>query len=139
MGLPFLFYGRQTGNRGYMKNEEYRKLLEKRERDLLEEMDKHQTEAREMTDQSATEPMERIVNLEGRDTLLSHNDADYQELTEVQGALERLANGTFGKCIDCGKEIPAARLAAVPWTERCLEDQEKHDQCGPQVSGSLTL
>ena len=122
-----------------MKNEEYRSLLEKREEDLLEEIEKHQTEAREMTDQTAAEPMERMVNLEGRDTLLRHNDADFQELTEVRGAMERLADGSFGKCVDCGEEIPAARLAAIPWTQRCVKDQEKHDQIGHQVSGSLTL
>ena len=122
-----------------MTHEEFRSLLDKREQDLLDEIEKHQTEAREMTDQTTAEPMERMVNLEGRDTLLQHNDADFKELTEVRGALERLDKGSFGKCIDCGKEISAARLAAIPWTERCIEDQEKYDRGGQQASGSLTL
>lgn len=122
-----------------MTHEEFRSLLDKREQDLLDEIEKHQTEAREMTDQTTAEPMERMVNLEGRDTLLQHNDADFKELTEVRGALERLDKGSFGKCIDCGKEISAARLAAIPWTERCIEDQEKYDRGGEQASGSLTL
>ena len=122
-----------------MTLEEFRSLLDKREQDLLGEIEKHQTEAREMTDQTTAEPMERMVNLEGRDTLLQHNDADFKELTEVRGALERLDKGSFGKCIDCGKEISAARLAAIPWTERCIEDQEKYDRGGEQASGSLTL
>jgi len=122
-----------------MTHEEFRSLLDKREQDLLDEIEKHQTEAREMTDQTTAEPMERMVNLEGRDTLLQHNDADFKELTEVRGALERLAKGSFGKCIDCGKEISAARLAAIPWTERCIEDQEEYDRGGEQASGSLTL
>ena len=122
-----------------MTHEEFRSLLDKREQDLLDEIEKHQTEAREMTDQTTAEPMERMVNLEGRDTLLQHNDADFKELTEVRGALERLEKGSFGKCIDCGKEISAARLAAIPWTERCIEDQEKYDRGGEQASGSLTL
>lgn len=117
----------------------YRDLLNEREQSLLDEMDKHQTEAREMTDQTTAEPMERMVNLEGRDTVLQHNDADFKELTEVRDALQRLDHGTFGTCIDCGKEIPAARLAAIPWTERCIDDQEKYDRCGEQASGSLTL
>jgi len=122
-----------------MNNKEFRRLIEKREQDLLNEMDRNQTEAREMTDQTSTEAMERMVNLEGRDTLLSHNDADFQELNEVRAALERLDNGTFGKCLDCGRDIPPARLAAIPWTAYCIEDQEKRDCSGSQSSGSLTM
>jgi len=122
-----------------MNNKEFRTLIEKREQDLLNEMDRNQTEAREMTDQTSTEAMERMVNLEGRDTLLSHNDADFQELNEVRAALERLDNGTFGKCLDCGRDIPPARLAAIPWTAYCIEDQEKRDCSGSQSSGSLTM
>jgi len=122
-----------------MTNEDYRKLIEKREQDLLDEIDKNQTEAREMTDQTTTEAMERMVNLEGRDTLLRHNNADFQELTEVRDALNRLDDGTFGKCLDCGRAIPPARLAAIPWTAHCLEDQEKHDRRNSQASGSLTM
>ncbi len=122
-----------------MTNDEFRKLIEKREQDLLDEIDRNQTEAREMTDQTTTEAMERMVNLEGRDTLLRHNDADFGELTEVREALKRLDAGTFGKCLDCGRDIPAARLAAIPWAAYCLNDQEKHDRDGSQASGSLTM
>ncbi len=122
-----------------MKNEDYRPLIQKREQDLLQEIDRNQKEAREMTDQTASEAMERIVNLEERDTLLSHNNADFEELTEVRAALERLDNGTFGKCQDCGREIPPARLAAIPWTAYCIADQELHDRGKSQSSGSLTM
>jgi len=122
-----------------MTNEDFRKLLEKREQDLLADMDRNQTEARDMTDQNPTEAMERMVNLEGRDNLLLHNDAEFRELTDVRAALERLDAGTFGKCLDCGKEIPPGRLAAIPWAAYCLEDQEKHDRGGSQASGSLTM
>lgn len=122
-----------------MNNDDFRKALEKREQDLLGEMDKNQAEARDMTDQQAPEAMERMVNLEGRDTLLRHNDADFRELGEVRAAIDRLDDGTFGKCIDCGKEIPAGRLEAIPWTQYCRDDQEKHERGGEQASGSLTM
>jgi len=122
-----------------MNNDDYRSLIQKREQELMDEMEKNQSEAREMTDQAPTEAMERMVNLESRDTLLRHNDADFRELTDVRAALGRLDEGAFGKCIDCGREIPAGRLAAIPWTAYCLEDQEKRDRGGQQASGSLTM
>ena len=122
-----------------MTQEEFRQAIEKREQDLLAEMDRNQLEARDMTDQTATEPMEQMVNLEGRDSLLRHNDSDFHELTMVRAALERLDSGTFGKCVDCEKPIPEGRLQAIPWTEYCFEDQEKHERGGEQASRSLTM
>jgi DnaK suppressor protein len=49
-------------------------------------------------------------------------------LQQVRAALQRIEDGTFGYCIDCGKPIEPARLDAVPWTPYCREDQEKHDK-----------
>ena len=49
-------------------------------------------------------------------------------LTEVQAALKRIEDGTYGKCIDCGKPIPEKRLEAIPWASRCVEDEAKLEQ-----------
>jgi len=46
------------------------------------------------------------------------------ELSGVEGALARLAEGTYGECIDCGVDIPLARLAAYPAAQRCVSCQE---------------
>ena len=35
--------------------------------------------------------------------------------------------GKYGICIDCGKEIPAARLEAIPESVRCVEDQARYE------------
>ncbi len=49
-------------------------------------------------------------------------------LTEVEAALKRIEDGTYGRCVDCGKFIPEKRLEAIPWASRCVEDQEKLEQ-----------
>lgn len=48
-----------------------------------------------------------------------------QTLQQVQDALDRVKAGTYGKCINCDRPIEPNRLAAEPWAEYCLEDQEK--------------
>lgn len=48
------------------------------------------------------------------------------ELTLIDEALERIDRGSYGLCVDCGGEIPLARLHAVPATRCCLECQKKH-------------
>ena len=42
-------------------------------------------------------------------------------LKDVDRALEKLAEGTYGRCDDCGEEIPAARLEAMPAKVTCVE------------------
>jgi RNA polymerase-binding transcription factor DksA len=41
--------------------------------------------------------------------------------TEVAAALDRLEQGTFGKCEQCGQDISEGRLQAVPYTRYCVE------------------
>lgn len=42
-------------------------------------------------------------------------------LNAVEAALARVEKGTYGQCAECGKDIPGARLDAVPWAEYCVE------------------
>lgn len=45
---------------------------------------------------------------------------DVVELRQVDAALGRIEEGTYGFCMDCGQDIPAARLQATPSAERCI-------------------
>jgi RNA polymerase-binding transcription factor DksA len=49
------------------------------------------------------------------------------EAENVELALKRLASGDYGRCIDCGKEIPRERLEAIPEAIRCIEDQARYE------------
>jgi RNA polymerase-binding transcription factor DksA len=50
-----------------------------------------------------------------------------EEERRVNEARQALAEDRYGICIDCGKEIPAARLEAIPETVRCVEDQRIYE------------
>jgi RNA polymerase-binding transcription factor DksA len=47
------------------------------------------------------------------------------ELEELDRALRKVDEGTYGRCEACGKEIPAERLEAMPGTRFCVEDQAR--------------
>ena len=49
---------------------------------------------------------------------------DAAELRDIVAAEARIAAGSYGTCIDCGAEIPFARLAAYPTAKRCLGCQQ---------------
>lgn len=47
-----------------------------------------------------------------------------ETLAKIDDALRRLEAGTYGRCGDCGDEISAARLRALPFADRCRDCQE---------------
>jgi len=49
-------------------------------------------------------------------------------LDEVDEALKRITDGTYGICIDCGQPIPDKRLEALPASARCIECQSKSER-----------
>jgi DnaK suppressor protein len=53
---------------------------------------------------------------------------EQQLLADVQHALQRLDQGTYGLCVVCGQPIPEKRLEALPWTSRCIKDEEQLEQ-----------
>jgi len=50
------------------------------------------------------------------------------ELSMIDAALARIEAGTYGECINCGKDIPAPRLKASPESPRCIPCQQKAEQ-----------
>jgi RNA polymerase-binding transcription factor len=50
---------------------------------------------------------------------------DAGELREVEAALLRMKDGTYGECVDCGNDIPFGRLHANPSASRCIACQER--------------
>jgi len=48
-----------------------------------------------------------------------------QTLGEIDAALRRIADGTYGTCQMCGRSIGEDRLRALPWASLCIDDQRR--------------
>jgi RNA polymerase-binding transcription factor DksA len=46
-------------------------------------------------------------------------------LAEVEAALQRIEDGSYGVCEVCGEPIGAERLSAIPWARLCIADQRR--------------
>lgn len=53
---------------------------------------------------------------------------DVTELRSIEAARQRMELGTYGDCVDCGMEIPYARLQAQPMADRCAPCQEAYEK-----------
>jgi len=60
-----------------------------------------------------------------RETLLL--DHTEQQLQDIEDALKRLEEGTYGKCTACGEVIQPARLEIIPTAALCIECQRIQD------------
>jgi DnaK suppressor protein len=49
-------------------------------------------------------------------------------LAEIDGALHRIDEGTYGTCVVCGRPIDAERLEAVPYAALCIDDKRKQER-----------
>ena len=57
----------------------------------------------------------------GREIDYTLGDNAEQVLTEIDDALKRIDDGTYGTCVSCGQEIPHGRLEANPWASLCID------------------
>jgi DnaK suppressor protein len=54
---------------------------------------------------------------------LALRERNEQHLAQVEAALRRLDDGTFGSCTRCGRPIAPERLDALPWAALCIDCQ----------------
>jgi DnaK suppressor protein len=49
-------------------------------------------------------------------------------LAEIDAALKRIEDGTFGICTNCGKEIEPERLEFLPYATLCIDDKRRQER-----------
>lgn len=82
----------------------------------------------EITEDDQAEPMdnpEKVAGEMARSEQSALNDMDRRRLLEVQFALSRMSDGSYGECEESGEPIPYGRLLAEPTTRYTVEAQEQ--------------
>jgi RNA polymerase-binding protein DksA len=105
------------------------KLLEEREKIIKSYFEKQETQQRiseEYKEPSDVEDLGQMTYTEAMLDKLSQRDMFI--LREIDYALEKIKNGTYGICEGCGIDIPEERLCAIPWTRFCAKCAEQYEQ-----------
>jgi len=113
--------------------------LQEKESELLRFITTLEQNARESGTSEVEDPIDRVISSEGKAGSFREATLEHRTLVEVQEAMQRLEQGTYGYCLDCGRPIEPVRLQAVPWAAYCLADQEKHDQAERESESSPDL
>ena len=94
-----------------------RKVLLAKQKELslrLEKLKQNLVGGRSADSQEQAQELENaeVVDALGNETRI--------ELNKIAKALEQIRNETYGICLDCGEQIPMARLQAHPFADRCI-------------------
>jgi len=112
--------------------DEFRSTIEKRRTALLAEMREDAARARDQPYSEHAGPVgdagdesvaTLIADLEQADLT-----RDLDEFRTLETAWQRLRDGSYGVCADCGSDIGHARLEASPGALRCIQCQERHEK-----------
>jgi YteA family regulatory protein len=113
----------------------YRQLLERQKRETLKSISTFK-EAEEIGGLKDTlqelsmydnHPADIGTETFERSKDIGFRDLAQQQLKKINDALERMAEGKYGICEECGKEISEKRLEAMPETTLCCECRRKQD------------
>lgn len=104
-----------------MAHEELKVALEERLATMLARLssikkDVTQSHSGDSAEQAQERENDEVVDAIGNETALS--------IREIQAALDRIADGSYGECERCGEEISEGRLQAIPEATRCVNCAE---------------
>lgn len=109
------------------QQDHFREILEELSNNLISGADRTISE---MTDHSDNypDPTDRAAAESDRSFELRIRDRERKLLGKIKEAIERIDNGTYGTCDECGDEIAVERLEARPVTTYCIDCKTRQEQ-----------
>ncbi|MFJ5764809.1 TraR/DksA C4-type zinc finger protein [Lysinibacillus sp. NPDC093210] len=114
-------------------------MIEKFKKQLQQELQEIEQQLEESERPQATElsnydnhPADNASDLTDQLTEMAIDEHRSDHAEEIKNALQAIEDGTYGKCTECGEEIPLGRLEAMPHALTCVEHAEqREDQIRP--------
>ncbi|NMG67149.1 TraR/DksA family transcriptional regulator [Azoarcus indigens] len=107
-------------------------LLDKREQAVKSGVHEHVDRLRASSEPGLSAPVGDAADQADLELLRDNENAavvrEVRELRDIEAARARLAEGEAGICIDCGDDIPFARLEAQPAAARCVRCQDLYER-----------
>ncbi len=108
--------------------EKYRRLLQDKKNALTAELAKTKNAEEETTEEATQDIADKAVSSYTREFLYSLTDSERNTILQIEQALARIENGTYGFCLNCGNPMNEKRLTAIPWSRHCVECQELEEK-----------
>ncbi len=106
----------------------YRKQLDVQREQILDLYQHDMRVGQAASDEGSEDIVDRANSSYDREFMLALSDTERQILQEIDRAIERVDDRSFGVCLHCGEPIPTARLKALTWAKYCVDCQERAEQ-----------
>lgn len=116
-----------------------RSTLLRRRDAIRQSLDLARSQLQTTTDREVGDSVDFALDTEYREISSQLAEVENTELAQIDVALERMATGDYGACDDCGRNIPLARLQALPYATLCIECQRSREVVGGGVSDTARL
>ena len=110
-----------------MNLDHYKSLLLAQERELVARRARTGSEELEPGDGAAGDVGDDSVEDEQKAKLFAADEANASVLDDVRLALGRIADGSYGRCLEDDQPIDEKRLEAVPWAKYCARHQAERE------------
>ncbi|WP_457639993.1 TraR/DksA family transcriptional regulator [Persephonella sp.] len=124
------------------KLEEFRKLLLQEKKRILSRVFEKEEIIKKMTEEGMTVPeeLDDYARIDYTEFILAElEDIEIEILREIDKALERMKEGTYGLCEVCGKPIEEKRLKALPWTTLCIQHAAEAEKTRDLIDHRYTV
>jgi DnaK suppressor protein len=116
--------------------QQYRERLLDQQQQIAQRIFRLETDLHEMESEKEIERTDHIQEEAVNDTMIELDERSRRLSEEIQAALVRLDDGTYGICEVCAEPINAARLAALLTARRCVACQEEAEQAASAPPGA---
>jgi DnaK suppressor protein len=119
------------------KLEHFRNILRTQLRELTNQVSDDRAAAIESADGDAKDVVDKSQQDVNQELALQLGERASKMIAEIDQALQRIDEGTYGKCERCGKEIDERRLEAVPtasYDAACQEIIEREEGVDDEIS-----
>jgi DnaK suppressor protein len=98
----------------------FKKILLKEREQIVGEVKQIDQSSKEMGQDGIQDIGDEAANIYNKQVLLSLNENERMRLQEVDEALDRIGNGTYGICEECGGQISLKRIEVRPVAKYCV-------------------
>ena len=102
--------------------------LRKKEKELVDSYQRDKAAGNAQPDDGIQDLADKAASAYSKELNFSLSDGERNLLMSIEEALNRINEGTFGTCTNCGNTIGEKRLSAVPWTAFCIDCQELQEK-----------
>jgi DnaK suppressor protein len=106
----------------------YEDALRAKQRELLDSYERDKAAGNALPDDGIQDLADKAASAYSKELNFSLSDGERNLLMAIEEAFNRMRDGSYGTCTNCGNVIGEKRLQAVPWTSFCIDCQELQEK-----------